>query len=243
MNVYGISDLHLSFCSEPDPPEWKVMEYKPMSEVDGNWRDHARRIYENWLNTVNPPDLVLVPGDISWAMKLEEALPDIYYLGLLPGKIVAVQGNHDYWWQSISRVREKMPPNVSLIQNDCVFFGRLAICGSRGWLCPDGAFFGEKDVKIYKRELIRMENSLKCAAGKADRIIVIMHFMPTNERNENSGFIDLFKKYEVDTVLYGHLHARACRYRLPENYWGINFHLVSADYLGFSPALIGSWQV
>lgn len=240
MNIYAISDLHLSFDSKPDPPLWTAREYKPMSEIDRNWDGHARRIYENWLEIVRPDDLVLLPGDISWAMRLEEALTDIYYLGLLPGNIVAVQGNHDYWWQSISRVREKMPPNVRLIQNDCVFFDRLAVCGSRGWLSPGGAFFEEKDRKIYQRELIRLENSLKCASGKADRIIVIMHFMPANEKNEHSGFIDLFEKYGVDTVVYGHLHARACRYRLPEYAWGIRFYLTSADYLNFTPALVSS---
>ncbi len=240
MNIYAISDLHLSFRSNPDPPFWTAGEYKPMSEIDPSWSGHARRIYENWLATVRPGDLVLLPGDISWAMKLDEALPDICYLSLLPGNIVAVQGNHDYWWQAISRVRGKMPPNVRLIQNDCVFFGRLAICGSRGWLCPGGTFFEEKDMKIYQRELIRLENSLKSAAGRADRIIAIMHFMPTNEKNEYSGFIDLFKKYGVDTVVYGHLHARACRYRLPDCCWGIRFQLASADYLDFTPVLVGS---
>lgn len=241
MDIYAISDLHLSFSTNPDPPLWTAREYKPMSEIDGRWEGHARIIYENWLRLVRTDDLVLVPGDISWAMSIEEALPDIYYLGLLPGNIVAVQGNHDYWWQGISRVREKMPPNVRLIQNDCVIFhNSLAICGSRGWLCPGGAFFEEKDRKIYLRELIRLENSLKCAAGKADRIIAIMHFMPTNEKNDPSGFIELFERYGVDTVVYGHLHARACRYRLPENRWGINFRLASADYLNFSPLLIGS---
>lgn len=241
MNIYAISDIHLSFRSTPDPPFWTAEEYKPMSEVNPDWADHARKIFENWTGTVRPGDLVLLPGDISWAMNLEEAAPDIHYLGLLPGNIVAVQGNHDYWWQGISRVREKMPPSVYLIQNDCVFFDGLAVCGSRGWLCPGGAHFGEKDLKIYNRELIRLENSLRCAAGKAGKIIVIMHYMPTNEKNECSGFIELFKKYGVETVVYGHLHARACRYRLPEKCWGINFQLSSADFLQFTPHLVGAW--
>lgn len=241
MDIYAISDLHLSFCSTPDPPEWKVQEYKPMSEINGDWSNHAQRIYENWLKTVDPSDLVLLPGDISWAMNLEQAEPDISFLGILPGNIVAVQGNHDYWWQGITKIRKKMPPNVSLIQNDCIFFGNLAICGSRGWLCPVGTFFEEKDSRIYHRELIRMENSLSCAVGKVDRIIVIMHFMPANEKNNDSGFIELFQKYGVDTVVYGHLHAQACRYRLPEKHLGINFYLVSADFLRFTPVLIGSW--
>ena len=240
MKIYAISDLHLSFRSNPDPPLWTAGEYKPMSEIDPGWASHAGRIYRNWINIVRPDDLVLMPGDISWAMRLDEALPDIYYLGLLPGTIVAVQGNHDYWWQGISRVRGKMPPNVKLIQNDCVLFDGLAVCGTRGWLCPGGAFFEEKDLKIYSRELIRLENSLKCAAGKADSIIAMMHFMPTNEKKEYSGFIELFKKYGVKTVVYGHLHSRACRHRLPDTVWGIKFYLTSADYLDFNPVLVES---
>ncbi|MHB8158602.1 MAG: metallophosphoesterase, partial [Desulfocucumaceae bacterium] len=201
-----------------------------------------RKIYENWVGLVKEDDLVLLAGDISWAMRLEEAGPDIHYLGLLPGNIVAVQGNHDYWWQGIARARSKMPPNVSLIQNDCVFFGGLAICGTRGWLCPKGSFFGEKDDKIYQRELIRLENSLRHAAGRAEKIIGMTHFMPTNEKKEYSGFIDLFKAYGVDTAVYGHLHSRACLYRLPDNVWDINFHLVSADFLDYTPSFIGSWH-
>lgn len=242
MNIYAISDLHLSFCSDPDTQSWDVPEYKPMWEIDQGWQGHARRIYENWIKKVLPGDLVLLAGDTSWAMRLDEAMPDIHYLGLLPGNIVLVQGNHDYWWQSISKARQKMPSNTSLIQNDCVFFDGLAICGTRGWLCPNGAFFGEKDMKIYQRELIRLENSLKSARESADEIIAMMHFMPTNEKNEYSGFIELFQSYRVGTVVYGHLHSRACRYRLPEKLWDINFHLVSADFLSFSPILIGSWQ-
>ena len=240
MNIYAIGDLHLSYCSNPDPPLWTAREYKPMSDINPFWLSHARRIFENWVATVNSGDIVLVPGDISWAMRLEEAMTDFHYLSLLPGNIIAIQGNHDYWWQSISRVREKLPDNVTLIQNDCVFFNRLAVCGSRGWLCPGGSYFEEKDNRIYLRELQRLENSLKCADGKADRIIAMMHFMPSNEKKECSGFIELFKKYSVGTVVYGHLHARACRYRLPDHYEGINFHLVSADYLNFNPILIDS---
>ncbi|MFZ5596483.1 MAG: metallophosphoesterase [Bacillota bacterium] len=241
MKLFAISDLHLSFRSNPDPPVWSAGEYKPMSELDECWEGHARRVYENWTENVRADDLVLLAGDISWAMKPEEAEPDFYYLGLLPGNIIAVQGNHDYWWQGITRTREKVPANVSLIQNDCIIVDGLAICGTRGWVCPNGAFFDEKDKKIYQRELIRLENSLKDARGRAEKLIVMMHFMPTNEKKEYSGFIELFQKFGVDTVVYGHLHSRACRYRLPEYCWGINFHLVSADFLGFSPLLIGSW--
>lgn len=237
MNIYAIGDLHLSFDRAVDVNNWENnSQHKPMDEVDGFWKEHARRIYEHWHQVVQPSDVVLVPGDISWAMRLDEARHDLDFLGLLPGTVICVQGNHDYWWQSISRVRAAVPPNLRMIQNDHVEIGRLKVCGSRGWVCPNSALFKQGDEKIYHRELIRMENSLR-GAGEG-RKIVMTHYMPTNEKHEHSGFIELFEKYGVETAVYGHLHARACRYRLPDRAWGIDFHLVSADYLDFTPKLI-----
>jgi predicted phosphohydrolase len=243
MKIYALGDLHLSFSSNPDPPYWTADQHKPMSDLDLFWQDHSRKIYENWLKLVGPEDVVLVPGDISWAMRLEDVQADIAYLGLLPGNIILIQGNHDYWWQSISRVRKLLPANIKAIQNDCVLVDNMAICGARGWSIPGSVCFEEsRDMKIYLREINRLENSLKCAASqKAEKIIVMMHFMPCNEKRELSGFIELFIKYQVETVVYGHLHSKGCRCRLPEKLWGINFFLTSADYLGFTPVLIDSY--
>ncbi|MGQ9823945.1 MAG: metallophosphoesterase [Desulfotomaculales bacterium] len=241
MKIYALGDLHLSFKSTPNPLDYSTFqEYKPMGEVNEAWTDHARKIYENWCRTVGPDDVVLVPGDISWAMRLPEAAADLSFLGLLPGLKICIQGNHDYWWQSISRVRAALPPGVRAIQNDHVRLGDLAICGTRGWLCPSGMYFQEEDIKIYRRELIRLENSLRSVQFPASEVIVMMHYMPTNEKHEYSGFIELFERYGVKKVVYGHLHARAYRYRLPDRAWGISFHLVSADFLGFTPKLIAS---
>jgi len=243
MNIYAIGDLHLSFTATPDPDNWQNgLEYKPMGEINESWTGHAIRIYENWCRIVHPCDVVLVPGDFSWAMRLDEARNDLYFLGLLPGLIIGVQGNHDYWWQSISRVRAVLPPNVRLIRNDHVRLGELVICGTRGWLCPNSGYFRPEDMKIYQRELIRLENSLKSVKTATREIIVMTHYMPTNEKHEYSGFIELFQKYGVQKVVYGHLHAKACRYRLPDRAWDISFHLVSADHLGFTPRLITDWS-
>ena len=239
MKIYALGDLHLSFVQTPDPEKPETYrEYKPMSEVNEAWTGHAQRIYQNWRAVVRPTDVVLVPGDLSWAMRLPEALADLNFLGLLPGLKICVQGNHDYWWQSISKIRAVLPPGIRLIQNDHVRLGDLAICGTRGWLCPDGMHFQEHDFKIYRRELIRLENSLSSVSPPAKEIIVMMHYLPTNEKHDYSGFIELFQKYGVKKVVYGHLHARAYRYRLPDCAWGISFFLVSADYLNFTPKLI-----
>ncbi|MTI86094.1 MAG: phosphohydrolase [Firmicutes bacterium] len=246
MKIFAISDLHLSFCKQVRPGNWTdVKEYKPMSEIDGKWINHARRIYENWVETVSDDDVVLVAGDISWAMNLEEASPDLDFLGTLPGRIITVQGNHDYWWQGISKVRNKAPDNMHFIQNDHVSINGVAVCGTRGWLCPNGTYFKASDEKIYRRELMRLENSLQSVVKegmeKFDDLIVMMHYMPTNEKHNYSGFIEIFEKYGVQKVIYGHLHARACGYRLPDRAWGVRFILTSADYVGFEPYYIGDY--
>lgn len=239
MKIYSIGDVHLSFSRPVDPLRWDdVATYKPMDIFGVEWREHYRKIYDNWLKVVREEDVVLMPGDFSWAMKLDEARHDLAFLALLPGTIVGVSGNHDLWWQSLSRVKEILPPKMKLIQNDHVKTGNVVMCGSRGWLCPGAEYFGEHDLKIYRRELIRMENSLKSVDGAGEEIIVMIHFMPTNDRHEKNEFIEMFQHYRVKTVVYGHLHGKATRLRLPDYVWGIKFQLVSADFLNFAPVLI-----
>ena len=238
MKIFAIGDVHLSFSRRVDPQHWAGVEtYKPMDRFGTEWREHYRKIYENWVNTVNEGDIVLVPGDISWAIKLSEARHDLDFLGLLPGTVVAVAGNHDYWWQSLSQVRAALPPNMRVIQNDHVALGGVAICGSRGWTCPGGDNFREEDLKIYRRELIRMENSLKTVNPGIKEIIVITHFRPVNDRHEKNEFIELFQRYGVTTVVYGHLHDASTSLCLPDS-WGINFYLASADFVNFTPIFI-----
>lgn len=239
MRIYAIGDIHLSFRRPVDPGHWGNVEvYKPMDVFGEKWRGHHRKIYENWIKTIKGEDLVLIPGDISWAMKLREARHDLDFLGLLPGTIVSVAGNHDYWWQSLSRVRAALPCNMRVIQNDHFAGESVAICGSRGWLCPGAEGFSGHDLKIYRRELIRMENSLKGIGPGIKYVIAMIHYMPTNDRHEKNEFIEIFQKYGVRTVVYSHLHGSAARMRLPDSAWGIDFHLVSADFLDFTPALI-----
>jgi predicted phosphohydrolase len=240
LKIFAIGDLHLSFNNTVDPLAWDSVEvYKPMDVFGEEWREHYRKIYDNWMKTVKNGDLVLMPGDVSWALKLYQARFDLAFLGLLPGNVICVAGNHDYWWQSLAQVRSVLPGNMEVIQNDHVLVGDIAICGSRGWWCPGSQYFTSDDLKIYRRELIRMENSLKSVdPAKVKDIIVIIHFMPTAEGHEKNEFIEMFQKYRVSTVIYSHLHGAATRLRLPESAWGIKFHLVSADFLKFSPLLI-----
>jgi len=237
LRIYALGDIHLSFSRPVDPSRWdEVRTHKPMDIFGGEWHEHYRKIYDNWSRVVGGGDAVLMPGDFSWALKLEEARHDLAFLGLLPGLIVGVAGNHDYWWQSLARVRRALPLNMRVIQNDHLPLGEVAVCGSRGWACPGDEQFSEADLKIYRRELIRMENSLRGAGSK--KIIVATHFMSVNSRHEKNEFIELFQKYGVGTVVYGHLHGAAAGLRLPDRAWGIDFHLVSADFLNFTPVLI-----
>lgn len=238
MNMYAIGDIHLSFEGPVDPADWSsVRVRKPMDKFGVEWCEHYRKIYKNWVTSVGDSDLVLMPGDISWAMRLKEARYDLEFLGLLPGTIVCVPGNHDYWWQSLTKARAAIPGNMRLIQNDCLVVDGTAVCGSRGWACPGSDDFSKEDLKIYRRELIRMENSLK-SAGEAGKIIVVTHFMPTNERHEKNELIEIFQKYGVSNVIYGHLHGASVKFRLPDIAWGIKFHLCSADFVNFTPHLI-----
>lgn len=240
MKIYAIGDVHLSFSKQVNPFCWDSAEiYKPMELFGGKWREHYRKIYKNWMDIVETGDLVMMPGDISWALKLNEAKFDLEFLGLLPGTILCVAGNHDYWWQSLTQVRAVLPHNIKVIQNDHIQCGDLAVCGSRGWWCPGSERFRAEDLKIYRRELLRMENSLQgLVSKKLGDIIVLIHFMPTNEYHQKNEFIELFQKYGVNTVIYSHLHGAAARLRLPDSAWGINFYLVSADYVDFTPFAI-----
>lgn len=223
MNIYGISDLHLS-SSNP----------KPMDVFGEKWANHWDKIKADWIENVREDDIILIPGDISWALRLDEALLDINAISKMPGKKVLLEGNHDYWWQSASKIRKNLPDNMEIIQNDFYDVGDFYICGSRGWMLPGDERFKDKDLKIYNRELIRLNLSLTSASSASDKqIIVMMHFPPFNEKWEPSEFIDIMKKYNVSKCIYGHLHGESTKNVFEGNFQGIEFYMVSCDHLNF----------
>ncbi len=228
LTLYAIGDLHLSFAQE-----------KPMDIFGDLWENHAERVKEFWLSKINDQDTVLVPGDISWALRLEDAHPDLEWLNALPGRKILVKGNHDYWWQSKSKLNQAYPDMIFL-QNTYDKYEGYAICGTRGWLCPNSANFTEHDHKIYKREVLRLENSLEQAAkDKWKKIIVMMHYPPTNEKHEASDFTQLTEAYQVEKVIYAHLHGeKYYRAGLQGVRNGVEYHLVSCDYLRCNPLII-----
>ena len=229
MNIFAIADLHLSFMVD-----------KPMHVFGTNWTDHAKRIETAWKSKVTNEDIVLVPGDISWALRLNEALLDLKWLDELPGHKVCIRGNHDYWWDRPTKLN-KAYEHITFLQNDAYMMNDLAICGTRGWeiIPADGADMIEHQ-RMIKRELMRLELSLKAAVNKgANRIWVMIHYPPMLDQELFLPFIALFKAYGVEKVIYGHLHdeiswQNACRGKKD----GITYYLTSADYLDFKPLLI-----
>lgn len=221
MNIYAISDLHLSFGSN-----------KPMDIFGEIWENYLEKIIADWNEKVKENDVVLISGDISWAMKLEETKEDFAFLGALSGKKVIIKGNHDYWWTGISAVRKILPENVFALQNDAIKFDNAIICGTRGWAVPETTFSTAQDEKIFKRELIRLELSLKSAQAlqeKNDIIICMMHYPPTNNRRQKSEFTELFEKYNVNKVVFGHLHGKKIRAKLYYMQNNIEYYLTACD--------------
>ena len=199
MKVFAISDLHLSINSE-----------KPMDIFGPVWEGYLETIENDWEDKVSEDDVVLIPGDISWAMRFSEAKADLEYLKGLKGNKIIIKGNHDYWWSSISELRKNLDDKTFALQNDAIKFGNVVICGSRGWAIPECGFKDPQDEKIYKRELIRMELSLKSMnvlRKEGDKAIVMTHFPPFNYRMEDNEMLKLFEEYNVDVVVFGHLHS------------------------------------
>ncbi len=231
MKVYAISDLHLS-----------INNPKPMDIFGENWDNYVDVIVKNWNRKVKDEDIVLIAGDISWAMKLDEVIKDIEFISQLKGKKVIIKGNHDYWWHSLSALRMLLPDNFYAIQNDAIKIDNIVICGSRGWTPPeDNKFKTEDDEKLYKRELIRMELSLKQATEMredGDNLIVMTHFPPFNSRFQENEMQRLFEKYRVDKVVYGHLHNAERKQKMKFNKHKIQYFLTSCDHLKHNPVRI-----
>jgi len=227
--LLALADLHLSRGAA-----------KPMDIFGPIWSNHEEKIATNWKRVVQPEDLTLVPGDISWALKLNEALPDLHWLAQLPGRKLLLRGNHDYWWSGIGKVRRALPPDIHALQNDHFSWGEWAICGSRGWLCPGHEGFDpRRDERIYQREIQRLKLSLESAQRAGFRqIVVALHYPPTNGRHEESGFTSLFTQYPVKKCVYGHLHGPAHATALEGEWRGVMYYLVAADAVDFTPVVI-----
>ncbi len=228
MKIFCIGDLHLS--GQPMK--------KPMDIFGVQWTNHPEKIKENWLATVGQDDLVLLCGDTSWGMNLQEADEDLQWIMALPGRKILVRGNHDYWWTSVSKMRS-VYPELEFLQNDCVLLGKLGICGCRGWKVPSNEDFSPEDEKIYKREAIRMKLSLDTAIKQgAEEIIMVLHFPPIFKANEQNFFTDLFEQYPVKHIVFGHIHSENNIAVFEGMRNEINFKLCSSNTQNFTPVFV-----
>ncbi len=221
--IYVISDLHLSLSTD-----------KPMDVFGAHWIGHFDKIKRDWQERVTDEDLVLIGGDTSWAMSLEEADRDLLAIDALPGRKIIIKGNHDYWWSSLNKM-QGLYPSIDFLHNNFYVHKEIAICGSRGWLCPNDATFSEHDEKIYRREAQRLELSLAAAKKEGfHRIITMLHYPPTNDKMEPSLFTELIERYEVETVIYGHLHTEKAFKMGYKGCWKETMvYLTACDYLDF----------
>ena len=227
MKIFAISDLHLS-----------VNNPKPMDIFGPAWDDYVENVFADWKEKVSDEDVVLMAGDFSWAMKLEEAVEDFNLLKDLPGKKIIIRGNHDFWWSSISAVRKILPKNFFAIQNDAIKIENSIFCGTRGWILPDENFSVE-NKKIFDREVLRLEMTLKKAQSlreNNEKVYCMMHYPPMYYKKDNL-FSQLLEKYNVSKVIYGHLHAK----KNPELFYvknGIEYFLTSCDLVKHKLVLI-----
>ena len=203
-----------------------------MNVFGSGWDRHFERISDAWRADVTEKDTVLIPGDISWAMRLEDALEDLQSIGALPGTKLLLRGNHDYWWSSIGRVRRSLPEGMYALQNDSMLMGGRLYAGSRGWTLP-GPEQTDDDRKIYERERMRLEMSLKHARRLSQDapITAMLHYPPLTE--DEPGFSDILEAYGVTDCVYGHLHGPAIYGAVRGVCGTVRYHQVSCDGLDF----------
>lgn len=240
MKIWAIGDLHLSFG----------VPNKGMEIFGTQWENHGAKIQERWESLVAEEDLVLLPGDISWGLKLEEAKVDLDWIGELPGKKILIRGNHDYWWGSLSKVKKILPPSIEVIQNNAAFVEGISIAGARLWDTPEYSFSKwvnlqpkdketeekvqeESSEKIFLRELERLRLSLQAMNQEASCKIVMTHYPPIGPDLAPSRASQLLEEYGVDICLFGHLHS--LKRGFSEKIRGVQYHLCSADMIDFTP--------
>lgn len=225
--IFAIGDLHFDSTGE-----------KPMDIFGDNWLNHQDKIIDNWSSLVGEDDLVLLAGDTSWGLKINEAYEDLLKIDRLPGNKIIIKGNHDYWWSSLSKLNGLNLKTIKFLQNNSFVYDSIGIAGTRGWSSIDMEVIDPQDEKIFNRELNRLRLSLESLPKELDRKIVILHYPPFNLDSSPNEFINILKEFNVDLCIYGHLHAEGHRYVVEGMIENIEFHCVSCDYINFVPKKI-----
>ncbi len=228
--VWALADLHLSLSGA-----------KTMDVFGERWCDHASRIASAWDASVARGDVVLLPGDLSWGKTLEESRPDLDWIGSRPGRKILLRGNHDSWWGSLRQVRAALPPGCEPLQNRAVEVPGRVVVGARGWLSPDDPEATPRDAAIFRREIERLRLSIRDADARFDRAasrIAMLHYPPWIEGRPPTEVVRVLREGGVTACVYGHLHGEDHALGVRGERGGIRFHLVSADAVGFAPALV-----
>jgi len=224
MSLYALGDLHLSFGTD-----------KPMDVFGGKWQGYVEKLRQG-LSCITEEDTTVLLGDVSWALGLENAREDFAFISAIPGRKLILKGNHDYWWSTAAKFQKFCETNgfenMSVLNNNCFFYEDVAICGTRGWFFEEEQAGGH-DEKIFRRELGRLETSLK-AAGEREKLC-FLHYPPQYRGYTCPEIIDLMKAYGVTRCYYGHLHSTATTQAFQGEHRGVRLRLISADSLGFAP--------
>ena len=227
MKIYALADTHLSFASP-----------KPMDMFGPDWEGHWEKLSAFWRAKVSSEDAVLIAGDISWAMTLQDALADLSAIGELPGKKILIRGNHDYWWTTLSSMQRFLDKNglntLHFLHNNAVTVEGVSLCGSRGWMFEEGE---RAEGSITARELGRIRRSLAAAPPENEKIL-FLHYPPIFGQQVIPEFFDAMKEYGVKQCFYGHLHGGAIPLAYQGEFFGVDCRLISADYLKFCPIKI-----
>ncbi len=225
MALYAIGDLHLSLGTD-----------KPMDVFGGAWVGYMDKLREG-LSVIKPEDTTVLLGDLSWALDMESAAADFAFINAIPGRKIILKGNHDYWWTTATKFykfcAENGFENMFILNNNCHFYEETALCGTRGWFFEEDAAAGSHNDKIFKRELIRLETSLK-AAGEHE-IYCFLHYPPRYRGYECPEILELLKRYRATLCCYGHLHGDSHKLAVEGLYDGVDFRLCAADFLKFRP--------
>ena len=228
MSVYAIADLHLSLGAD-----------KPMDVFPG-WEGYVDRLQENWRQTVKDEDTVVIAGDISWALRLEDTLEDFRFIEKLPGRKILVKGNHDCWWSTMTKLKAFLEKNeftsIFPLFNNAYETENMVVCGSRGWLYNSQT---AEDKKIVLREAGRLEASIQAALKTGKKPCVFLHYPPVYDNAVCGEIVAVLKRYKIEDCWFGHIHGTlAAKKAMLKSYGGVRLHLISADYVGFRPVLV-----
>lgn len=233
MSLFVIGDLHLSFT------------VKKSMDVFYGWNNYVKRLEANWNELIHPEDTIVLPGDLSWGMNLEESREDFAFIHSLPGTKIILKGNHDYWWTTKSKAEKFFEDNgfasLKILHNNHYVYENYAICGTRGWINETEE---PADAKILAREASRLAASLQSAFSMAHSQgisltpLVFLHYPPIYINDHNDSILEILRQYQVSQCFYGHIHGKSCNQAINGLYDGISYHLISSDFLQFCPKKI-----